>query len=227
MIDEEISKISKLIGFVSNLGFDDKVLFINKVKRLLHEVSPFSGEPVDCVVWEKSDKVIANDYNPNAVANPEMKLLEISIMEDGYTQPIVTFDEVEQMTVVDGFHRSRIAKESSKIKERLNGYVPIVVINENRTDKSDRIASTIRHNRARGKHKVDAMSEIVVDLKKRNWSDQKIAYELGMDSDEVLRLSQISGLVEMFQDKEFSEAWEVNQISEDETLDTSTEIESN
>ena len=112
--------------------------------------------------------------------------------------------------VVDGFHRNRVGKEYADIRERIHGYLPIVVINNDREDKGDRIASTIRHNRARGKHKVEAMSDIVVELKRRNWSDKKIAKELGMDADEVLRLSQITGLAEMFADKDFSQAWEVD-----------------
>jgi ParB-like chromosome segregation protein Spo0J len=149
-----------------------------------------------------------------------MKLLQISIKEDGYTQPIVTMLEDDtNREVIDGFHRHRVGKECDDIQERVHGYLPVVTINDSRTDKSDRIAATIRHNRARGKHKVDAMSEIVVDLKKRNWSDDKIARELGMDADEVLRLSQISGLAEMFKDKDFSEAWEAVQINEDDILE--------
>lgn len=120
--------------------------------------------------------------------------------------------------VVDGFHRNRVGKEYADIKERVHGYLPCVVINNEREDKGDRIASTIRHNRARGKHSVDGMSQIVIDLKRRNWSDAKIAKELGMDADEVLRLTQITGLAEMFADKEFSQAWEVGMT--DELLDS-------
>jgi ParB-like chromosome segregation protein Spo0J len=143
-----------------------------------------------------------------------MKLLEVSIMEDGYTQPIVTFDESTHRTVVDGFHRNRVGKESELVRNRVHGYLPVVSINNEKTDKADRIASTIRHNRARGKHRVDSMSDIVVELKKRNWSDEKISKHLGMDADEVLRLSQISGLTEMFEDKEFSEAWDTEESLE-------------
>lgn len=137
-----------------------------------------------------------------------MELLHTSIQEDGYTQPIVAFNTGEHYEVVDGFHRNRVGKEYNDIKERIHGYLPIVIINDDVTDKGQRIASTIRHNRARGKHEVQAMSDIVLDLKKRNWSDKKIAKELGMDADEVLRLAQITGLAEMFADREFSEAWE-------------------
>ncbi len=187
---------------------DTKIELINKIKIALHDISPMNHEPVDLVIWVKSETIQANDYNPNSVAPPEMELLKLSIMEDGYTQPIVTFANEGNREVVDGFHRNRVGKESPEINARIRGYLPVVTINHNREDKGDRIAATIRHNRARGKHKVDAMSEIVVDLKKRNWSDEKIGKQLGMDPDEVLRLTQISGLTEMFKDNEFSQAWE-------------------
>jgi ParB-like chromosome segregation protein Spo0J len=226
LFNQNIIEQSKILfAQLENLSIESKVDAINAIRKMLHSYSPFKREPVDLIQWVRNETVEANDYNPNSVAPPEMKLLEISILEDGFTQPIVTYDEGFQKTVVDGFHRNRVGKESSKVRERVHGYLPVVIINQDRADKSDRIAATIRHNRARGKHKVDAMSEIVVDLKRRNWSDDKIARELGMDSDEVLRLSQISGIAEMFQDKEFSEAWEVNSVGEDETLEISQEIE--
>lgn len=191
--------------------FDDaeKIELINEIRGLIHEQSPFKNEPVDFVKWVKSDCVDANDYNPNAVAPPEMKLLEISINEDGYTQPIVTSKKGDLAhEVVDGFHRTRVGKESDEIRMRVFGYLPIVTIKESRVDKSDRMAATIRHNRARGKHKVGAMSDIVVELKRRNWSDEKIGHELGMEPDEVLRLFQVSGLAELFKCDSFSEAWD-------------------
>lgn len=213
------SALQQLVEEIEVLSIDDKIEFINEVKTRLHSISPFKDEPVDCVTWIKNELVEANDYNPNSVAPPEMKLLEVSILEDGYTQPIVTFDEEKKKTVVDGFHRNRVGKESQEIKVRCHGYLPIVTINESRTDKGDRIASTIRHNRARGKHQVDAMSTIIVDLKKRNWSNEKIARELGMDADEILRLSQISGLAEMFADQEFSTAWEADTINDDDNIE--------
>lgn len=189
-------------------NFEERVAAINSIKRMLKEVSPFSSEPVECVQWVPSNLVFANDYNPNSVAPPEMELLHTSIQEDGYTQPIVVWQHDGIYEVVDGFHRNRVGKEYADIRERIHGYLPVVVINDDREDKGDRIASTIRHNRARGKHNVEAMSDIVLDLKKRNWSDAKIAKELGMDADEVLRLAQIQGLAEMFSDREFSQAWE-------------------
>lgn len=218
MLDEtpigEIPGLSKLLEFLRELPLAAKVEAINTARKAIHDESPFKQEPVDFVRWVKSERVHANDYNPNSVAPPEMKLLEISISEDGYTQPIVTFDEGDTNEVVDGFHRNRVGKESKIVRERIHGYLPLVVINEHKADLGDRMASTIRHNRARGKHKVQSMSEIVVDLKKRNWTDEKIARDLGMDPDEVLRLSQISGLAEMFSNREFSMAWEADTPEE-------------
>jgi ParB-like chromosome segregation protein Spo0J len=151
-----------------------------------------------------AELVQANDYNPNSVAPPEMNLLRTSIQADGYTQPIVVWEHDGIFEVVDGFHRHLVGKELGLT------HLPVVVINGDRADRGDRIASTIRHNRARGKHKVGSMSEIVVELSRRNWSEEKIGRELGMDPDEVLRLKQVSGLAELFEDEEFSEAWEVD-----------------
>jgi ParB-like chromosome segregation protein Spo0J len=200
--------LALLINELNQLPENQKINALNSIKIKLHEISPFINEPVDCVIWVNADQVEANDYNPNKVAPPEMKLLQHSIREDGYTQPIVGFWEGDHFEVVDGFHRNRVGKECPDIRQRLKGYLPVTIINDDRKDKSDRIAATIRHNRARGKHIVTAMSDIVVELSRRNWSDEKIAKELGMDADEVLRLKQITGLAEMFSDKEFSMAWE-------------------
>lgn len=209
-------KVQSIIQDLSILDLVDRIDALNEIRRMLHEASPFAGEPVDCVEWVPSVAVHANDYNPNSVAPPEMKLLEVSIMEDGYTQPIVTFQEESmQREVVDGFHRNRVGKESKPVRKRVHGYLPVVTINTGRTDKGDRMAATIRHNRARGKHRVDAMSDIVIDLKKRNWTDEKIATQLGMEPDEVLRLCQISGLAEAFKDRQFSQAWEAVQFKEE------------
>lgn len=207
-------KIIELINEINALDLEEKVNIINELKQELKNISPFNNEPVECVQWVKQELVIANDYNPNTVAPPEMQLLHTSIQEDGYTQPIVVFAHDGIYEVVDGFHRNRVGKEYKDIQERIHGYLPVTIINDERHDKADRIASTIRHNRARGKHRVEAMSDIVIELKRRNWSDQKIGRELGMDPDEVLRLTQITGLAEMFADKDFSEAWEVDMLDE-------------
>lgn len=199
-----------LCGELAELPEGERIALLNEVKLLLHAVSPLRAEPVDCVLWVPAETVEANDYNPNSVAPPEMRLLQHSITEDGFTQPIVTWETAPgQREVVDGFHRNRVGKECKAVRERTRGYLPVTTINEARQDRSDRIAATIRHNRARGKHQVTAMSEIVLELSRRNWSEEKIGRELGMDADEVLRLKQISGLAEMFADREFSEAWEL------------------
>lgn len=192
------------------------VEFINELRELIHEHSPFKSEPVDFVRWVPNTDVHANDYNPNSVAPPEMELLATSIGNDGYTQPIVTWAQPDGREVVDGFHRHRVGKEHPVIQARVHGYLPVVTINQSQSDLGDRMASTIRHNRARGKHKVESMSEIVVELKRRFWSDEKIAKELGMDADEVLRLQQVTGLSSLFDDREFSEAWEAESFSNDE-----------
>lgn len=161
------------------------------------------SHPVSSVRWVPTDSVRANDYNPNAVAPPEMKLLKRSIEANGYTQPIVVWRVDDGYEVIDGFHRHLVGKEMGL------SHLPVVVVNDDAIDRGDRIAATIRHNRARGKHQVGAMSEIVQELARRNWNDAKIAKELGMEPDEVLRLKQVSGLAELFADKEFSEAWEI------------------
>jgi ParB-like chromosome segregation protein Spo0J len=205
-----IEQAAELFKQLQGLKEPELVQAINGIRLALREHSPFKAEPVDCVQWVPSTKVTANEYNPNTVAPPEMKLLELSIQEDGYTQPIVSWSRDGVYEVIDGFHRHRVGRESKDIQKRIRGYLPLVVINENRSELTDRMASTIRHNRARGKHGVDSMSDIVVELKKRNRSEEWIAKHLGMDPDEVLRLCQISGLTEMFSTSSFSKAWDVD-----------------
>lgn len=205
-----IAKCRALFAELAQMTEGECVEAINALRLELHKHSPFAAEPVDCVQWVRADDVIANDYNPNSVAPPEMKLLEHSINKDGYTQPIVVWRAGDKMEVVDGFHRNRVGKECASVRKRVKGYLPVVVANLGEGDRSDRIAATIRHNRARGKHRVQAMSDIVIELKRRNWSDDRIAKELGMDADEVLRLCQISGLVEAFSDQQFSQAWDID-----------------
>lgn len=216
---------------IALLPMKERIEAINEIKKQLHEISPFKNEPVDCVIWVPAEEVVANDYNPNSVAPPEMQLLEISILNDGYTQPIVTWLDDDKREVIDGFHRNRVGKESSIIRDRIHGYLPVVTANENQTDKGNRIASTIRHNRARGKHAVSAMSDIVIELKKRNWSEARISKELGMDEDEILRLCQISGLAEAFENDDFSKAWDAaiyadntNDIEFEETDELKEEL---
>jgi ParB-like chromosome segregation protein Spo0J len=215
----DITAIKDALASIEGLALDEKVEALNAIREELHRLSPFSTEPVDYVKWVKKDNVQANDYNPNSVAPPEMELLRISIMSDGYTQPIVANAEAEGFVVVDGFHRNRVGKECADVTARVHGYLPVVQIRSEQAGVPDRMAATIRHNRARGKHRVEAMSEIVLELKRRNWSDEKIGRELGMDPDEVLRLTQISGLAEMFADRDFSEAWEAGTADNEELID--------
>lgn len=163
--------------------------------------------PVYSVKRVPIEKVKANDYNPNAVAPPEMELLEISVWEDGYTQPVVTYYDEPNDTyiVVDGFHRYLTLKNSARIYEREQGMLPVVVINK---DISDRMASTIRHNRARGSHNIDRMSNIVSELVEMGKSDRWICKHIGMSPDELLRMKQITGVAALFQSRDFSDSWE-------------------
>jgi hypothetical protein len=214
-----LSQVRRVADLINSLPLSEAVELLNEARKLLHEVSPFRSEPVDYVAWVSSGSVYANDYNPNTVAPPEMELLAHSILTDGYTQPIVTLPTDKGREVVDGFHRNRVGKENDLVRTRVGGYLPVVGIKASQAGMNDRIAATIRHNRARGKHRVEAMSDIVVELKRRNWSDQRISKELGMDPDEVLRLTQITGLAELFSDQDFSQAWE-----SDKDLDAAAEV---
>jgi ParB-like chromosome segregation protein Spo0J len=202
-------------GLLSKMTLMDpanRITLLNEMKKELNTMSPFK-DPVDVVQWTPIDKVVGNDYNPNKVAPPEMKLLELSVLEDGYTQPIVAYynAEQDQYIIVDGFHRLRVGKENKEINNRILGYVPIVVINK---PIENRIASTIRHNRARGRHAVSPMSDIVASLVRLGWDDKQIGKELGMDADEVLRLKQRTGLPEIFKDHDFSKSWVAKEIED-------------
>jgi len=204
-----VADATRLFAGLAELDDDVRIDAVNQIRVALAEHSPMRTEPVDCVLWVPAAVVDANDYNPNVVAPPEMRLLQLSIMADGFTQPIVTWPVGERFEVVDGFHRHRVAREVKAVSRRTRGRVPISVINTERSGREDRMAATIRHNRARGVHQVDAMSEIVLELARRNHSDEWIGRELGMEPDEVLRLKQVMGLADLFADREFSEAWEV------------------
>lgn len=159
------------------------------------------------------EKIVANTYNPNAVAPPEMKLLYDSIKEDGYTMPIVCYydKENDNYVIVDGFHRYRVMMEHKDIREREGGMIPVSVIDK---PIDHRMASTIRHNRARGSHNVDLMSNIVKELHELGRSDAWISKHLGMDKDEILRLKQITGLASLFKDVEFGQAWKPEREDE-------------
>lgn len=167
--------------------------------------------PVYGVIAVPIEKVQANDYNPNSVAPPEMELLETSIWEDGYTMPVVCFydEENDKYIVVDGFHRYTVLKTSKRVFEREKGMLPVSVIDK---DISDRMASTIRHNRARGSHSIDLMSNIVSELVEMGKGDAWICKHIGMSQDELLRMKQITGLASLFREKDFSDSWDAELI---------------
>ena len=206
-MDERIKKHTEaLTEVISSMELPDVVEALNYVRRELFAISPFNTEPCDCIQWVKQEDVQANEYNPNHVATPEMKLLYESIKTDGYTMPIVTYDlGAGKREIVDGFHRNRIGREHSDIKKRIHGYLPVSTIDK---PQDERIGSTIRHNRARGTHGIRPMSDIVLELSRDGWSDDKICKKLGMELDEVIRLKQITGLKEAFMNHEFSKSWE-------------------
>lgn len=166
--------------------------------------------PVYNVIRVPIEKIQANAYNPNAVAPPEMKLLELSIWEDGFTMPVVCYylADLDKYEIVDGYHRYTTLKTSQRIFEREEGHLPVVVIEK---DLSNRMASTIRHNRARGVHSIELMSNIVADLVNAGMSDGWILRHIGMDKDELLRLKQITGIAALFKDGEFSKAWDTKE----------------
>jgi ParB-like chromosome segregation protein Spo0J len=164
--------------------------------------------PVYNVLAVPLEKIRANAYNPNSVAPPEMKLLELSIWEDGYTMPVVAYylPDEDLYEIVDGYHRYTVLMTSERVREREGGKLPVVVIDK---DLSNRMASTIRHNRARGSHSVELMSNIVAELVEAGMSDAWILRHIGMDKDELLRLKQITGIAALFKDTEFSKAWAI------------------
>ncbi len=213
MKTEFINIVETMKKFVDDTQeLSEKVEMLNYIKEQMHEISPFADQPADCVIWVKQDDIVANDYNPNKVAPPEMALLYDSIKCDGYTQPIVTgtptdkSEETKKYIVTDGYHRNLISKKHKDICKKVYGYLPVTVLKGKTL--SELMASTIRHNRARGSHDVNLMSNIVAELHDLGRSDEWIAKHLEMDLDEILRLKQLTGLTELFQDQEFSKAWE-------------------
>jgi ParB-like chromosome segregation protein Spo0J len=202
-----MAQVDSICSMIDTLPIGDKVKILNEVRSRFHAVSPFKDEPVDLVLWVSNDEVKGNDYNPNTVAPPEMRLLQQSISEDGYTQPIVAHELEAGYEVVDGFHRHKVGKSCKKVRERIHGYLPLTKIRDDASDPKHRIASTIRHNRARGVHGVMPMTDIVRSLVEKGWSDHDISFELGMDADELLRFKQNSGLPELFKNHEFSSSW--------------------
>lgn len=192
---------------------DDKVARINYLSELIAEESPIKNNPVTSVLWVEVGKIRANDYNPNEVADQEMELLYRSIKHDGYTQPVVTaYDEEEdEYEIVDGFHRYLVLKNYDDIYERSNGRLPITVIYQSI---ADRMASTIRHNRARGKHNIKGMAQVVFDMLDEGWADERICEELGMEPEELARMKHTTGFSKLFDDTEYQMAWKTTEMIE-------------
>lgn len=179
---------------------------IERIRDLLFELSPQRRMPIDRVRWIPIEKVQANSYNPNSVASIEMQLLRVSIDHDGYTQPVVTvYDEAaDTYVIVDGFHRYHTMVNTPEIRERCNGRLPVVVL-----DKSinDRMAATVRHSRARGKHSVSGMANLVFSMLENGWGDADICNELGMEAEELVRLKHVTGFSKLFENTDYRRAW--------------------
>ncbi len=184
---------------------EDKFAFMNELKELLYSISPEKENPVERVLWIPKEMVVANNYNPNSVAAKEMRLLYTSVKEDGYTQPIVTYrdENLGKYVIVDGFHRNLILRKFKDIEERCHGRLPIVVIDKGI---DDRMASTIRHNRARGSHSVDGMANILYSMVKDGKSEKEICDKLGLEQREFVKMMHITGFAKMFKDYKFSRA---------------------
>jgi ParB-like chromosome segregation protein Spo0J len=193
------------LGDYESLTPKEQALKLHEVRKALNAMSP-QPSPIDIVHWVPLEQVQANDYNPNSVATNEMRLLYTSIKHDGYTQPVVTiYDEsINKYIIVDGFHRYTTMKRNKDIYDAHNGLLPIVVIQK---DINDRMASTVRHNRARGRHSIDGMSNMVFSMLENGWSDSDICNEMGMEADELVRLKHITGFSKLFENVEYKNSW--------------------
>ena len=189
---------------------EDKIKFVNELNEFIHKEISEIKQPIDFVRWIPIDKVSPNDYNPNSVAKIEMGLLYKSIKHDGYTQPIVTIydKEKDKYVIVDGFHRYFTCKTNKDIYERNKGHLPCVVIEK---DINERMAATVRHNRARGEHSVAGMGNMVFEMLQNGWSDEEICNHLGMEPEEILKLKHITGFSKLFKDVEYTKAWEAKR----------------
>lgn len=201
-----MNNIESAKEYLESLNPIERIDAINEIKQVLSECSPVGDQPVDKVIWVDIDDVEANDYNPNSVAGQEMSLLYTSIKHDGYTQPVVTIYDKDRnkYVIVDGFHRYFTTKTNEDIRTKNFGKLPVVVLDKNI---NERMASTVRHNRARGKHSVDGMSSMVFSMLDNGWKDEDICNHLGMEADELLRLKHITGFSKLFKDAEYSKSW--------------------
>lgn len=223
-----LSFVDKMAEDSKGLSDSEKIGFFEEVKEAMHELSPLKSQPVDRVRWVDVNKVQANDYNPNSVAGQEMQLLYTSILHDGYTQPVVTVhdEKTDTYVIVDGFHRYFTCKNKQDIFDRNNGMLPVVVLNK---DINDRMASTVRHNRARGKHSIGGMSSMVFQMLDNGWGDTEVCNHLGMSADELLRLKHLTGFSKLFDDVEYNKTWttkhQIKLKKQQEELDNSRLID--
>ena len=209
----------QLLAFIS--ASDDPFAALADVRAYIHAVSPNHDQPIDYVRWVPIDKVCPNDYNPNSVARTEMGLLLRSITHDGYTQPVVTiYDPArDKYVIVDGFHRYFTMKSNAELRERCNGHLPIVVIEK---DINERMAATVRHNRARGKHSTEGMANMIFSMLDNGMSDADICNELGMEPEELVRLKHITGFSKLFANVDYRRSWmTMNQIVERKKFEAS------
>ena len=204
-IDELLTKLGRVLEAETG-DLDRRVAVYNRIVALASAYLNIP-HPVTCPQLVRVEQVRGNEYNPNKVAPPEMRLLTLSIEKDGMTMPVVVADDKEGWVVVDGFHRRQVVKTKANVRQSLGGYLPIVRLNKNL---EDRITSTVRHNMARGAHQVELTAKLVTLLRGHNWTNERIGKELGRDPDEVLRLKQMQGLAEAFSNREFSRAWDVD-----------------
>ena len=194
----------KLTEYLLGLDVSERDEAIFNFRQILTEASSHKEQPVDLVQWIPIENVSPNDYNPNSVARTELQLLYVSIKHDGYTQPIVTVRDGDKYVIVDGFHRYYVMKANSDIYVLNHGKLPVTIINKSI---NDRMASTIRHNRARGKHTVAGMSSLIFSMLDNGWDDVAICNELGMEPEELLRLKHITGFSKLFENVEYKKAW--------------------
>lgn len=212
-VENILGLLKKEIEQVDNIN--EKIDLLNEIKLSLKEVSPLKNHPTDFVVWKKSESIETQKQNPNFVAPPELELLYQSIKNDGYTMPVVSFTQEDgTIRIVDGFHRRQIERTHKDISESTFGRIPTSFVRKTQEDESNRMASTIRHNRARGSHNIEIMSKIVAELVEIGKSDRWISQHIGMSADELLRLKQITGVAVLFNNKQFSDSWEPDNKEE-------------
>lgn len=205
-VAELLEQLKQEIASVSDV--DDKIDLVNEIRLGIHEASPLKNHPADCVLWERSESIETQKINPNAVAPPEMQLLYESIRNDGYTMSVVAFRQPDgTLRIVDGFHRRSIERTHPDISESTFHRIPLTLVRKSQEGEGDRMASTIRHNRARGTHNIELMSTIVAELVEMGKGDRWIQKHIGMSADELLRLKQITGVAALFNNREFSESW--------------------